>query len=439
MSKIETIPVGKEFNRQEYFDQLLEDNYQVYAGRAEVSPDNKEKNSASSNRRGHTCEQCPQPFHWLSKSEIILRSKQAGGFTPNPEIGEDFVMSNYQDGEWLEWGSLRSWQRWKNPVVTTEYFYTTRCTPCDSKYRRVKRAQHRIEEISRAVGYTKFVTLTKPVIPFGTVPTNSDIQDAMKEHARIMRNRLSSRRVMLKKAVGPSTFGYYWLECVVRAYQDDNFEQEVDHDDPDAKVWTLHPHIHAVWSASKKKWNLDTFRKWWSPKNENWRSEVQPYSTGEVADYVTKKSVHQTMVEYVDKQATYWDTGFRTCNKFGKWRPSASSRRRMVRSWEGRSFDNEKLTSRENKFIDDQISTIQEYLDPVLIGRGFLPPVSDHESTDSVQYLRGLDRYLGYESKLRLEHLLRPRGQRLPPNLKALLREVDPVGMLSRRLSSGKC
>jgi hypothetical protein len=74
---------------------------------------------------------------------------------------------------------------------------------------------------------------------------------------------------MLKKAIGPSTFGYYWLECVVRAYQDDLFEQEVDHDDPTAVVWTLHPHIHAVWSSSKKSWNLDIFRDWWSPSNED--------------------------------------------------------------------------------------------------------------------------------------------------------------------------
>ena len=347
MSKIETVLVGKEFNRQEYFDQLIEDNYQVYASRAEVSPDNKVKNSDEFTPRRCTCSSCPQPFPWLSQSEIDSRG---GDRYPIRELGENFTMQNYSNGEWISWGSIRSWQAWKKPVITTDYFYTTRCTPCDSKNRRVSRAQQRIDDVNRAVGYNKFVTLTKPVLVLRTVPTNSDIQDSMKEHARVMRKRLSSRRVMLSKAIGPSTFGYYWLECVVRAYQDDNFVEEVDHDDPAATVWTLHPHIHAVWSASKKKWDLDVFNDWWSPsKDERWRVDVQQYSNGQVADYVNKKSINQTMVEYVDKQATYWDKGFRTCNSFGSWSPSAKSKRRILRHHDGLLFKGEKLTKREKK------------------------------------------------------------------------------------------
>jgi hypothetical protein len=180
----------------------------------------------------------------------------------------------------------------------------------------------------------------------------------MKEVAAILRKRLSSRRIMLKKAIGPSTFGYYWLECVVRAFADDNFEQEVDHDDPDARVYTLHPHIHAVWSSSKKSWNLDIFRDWWSPSNEdeNWRSQVVPYSTGQVADYVNKKSINQTMVEYAEKQATYWDSGFRTCNKFGSWSPSAKSKRRILRHHREELFKGEKLTKREMTEYKEQYS-----------------------------------------------------------------------------------
>ncbi len=354
MSKLETIPAGKIFNRQEYFDQLLEDNYQVYASRAEMSPDNKYRSSDELQPRRCTCSDCPQPFPWLSRSEI----EERGGINyPIRELGENFVMQNYTNGEWISWGDIRSWQAWKSPVVTTEYFYTTRCRPCDSKNRRVSRAQQRIDDVARAVGYNKFVTLTKPVIVLRTVPTSTDIQRSMKEHARVMRKRLSSRRVMLKKAIGPSSFGYYWLECVVRAYQDDNFEQEVDHNDPSAEVWTLHPHIHAVWSASKKKWNLPLFHDWWSPsKDERWVLDVQPYSYGDISDYVNKKSIHQTMVEYVDKQATYWDSGFRTCNSFGSWSPSASSKRRILRHHEGALFKGEKLTKRELKEYNSQPS-----------------------------------------------------------------------------------
>ena len=351
---METSLVGKEFSRQEYFDQLIEDNYQVYAGRAEVSPDNKVKNSGEFSPRRCTCSECPQPFPWLSQSEIDSRG---GDRYPIRELGENFTMQNYSNGEWISWGSISSWQAWKQPVVTTDYFYTTRCTPCDSKNRRVSRAQQRIDDVNRAVGYPKFVTLTKPVIVLRTVPTNTDIQESMKEHGKLMRKRLSSRRVMLKKAIGPSTFGYYWLECVVRAYEDDNFEREVDHDDPNATVFTLHPHIHAVWSASKKKWNLDVFNDWWSPsKDERWRVDVQQYSTGQVADYVNKKSINQTMVEYVDKQATYWDKGFRTCNSFGSWSPSAKSKRRILRHHEERLFKGEKLTKREKKEYEIQPS-----------------------------------------------------------------------------------
>lgn len=355
MSKLETIPLGKEFNRQEYFDQLIEDNYQAYARRAEVSPDNKEKNPDGFTPRRCTCENCPQRFPWLSRSEI---EERGGDRYPIRELGENFTMKNYSNGEWISWGSIRSWQSWKNPIITNDYFYTTRCTPCDSKNRKVSRAQHRIHDVTRAVGYNKFVTLTKPVLVLRTVPTNTEIQKSMKEHAAIFRKRLSNRRIMLKKAIGPSTFGYYWLECVVRAYQDDLFEQEVDHDDPTAVVWTLHPHIHAVWSASKKKWNLDIFRDWWSPsdEDENWRSEVLPYSPGQVADYVNKKSINQTMVEYVNKQATYWDSGFRTCNKFGSWSPSAKSKRSILRHHRDELFKGEKLSKREMTEYKAQLS-----------------------------------------------------------------------------------
>ncbi len=352
---METNPILSKFSRQDYFDDLLEGQYQDYARRAEVSPDNKDKNSDEFTPRRCTCENCPQPYPWLSAAEIEAR----GSNLPIREIGESFHMGNYTNGEWLNWGSIRSWQAWKQPITSADYFYTTRCPPCDSKNRRVSRARQRIDDVNRAVGYPKFVTLTKPVIVLRTVPTNSEIQNSMKEHASIMRKRLSSRRVMLKKAVGPSTFGYYWLECVVRAYEDDNFEREVDHDDPNAIVWTLHPHIHAVWSASKKKWNLDIFRDWWSPGGDdeaNWRVKVDQYTAGEIADYVNKKSIHQTMVEYVDKQATYWDKGFRTCNKFGTWSPSAKSKRRILRYHRGESFKGEKLTTREKKEYNNQPS-----------------------------------------------------------------------------------
>lgn len=320
-----------------------------------MSPDNKEKNPGGFIRRRCTCDDCPQPFPWLSPAEI---EERGGDRYPIRELGENFTMENYSNGEWISWGSIRSWQAWKNPVITRDYFYTTRCTNCDSKNRRVSRSQNRIDDVINAVGYPKFVTLTKPVIVQRTVPTNTEIQKSMKEHAAIFRKHLSNRRIMLKKAVGPSTFGYYWLECVVRAYQDDLFEQEVDHDDPAATVWTLHPHIHAVWSSSKKSWNLDIFRDWWSPSDgsKNWRNKVDPYTSGQVADYVNKKSINQTMVEYVNKQATYWDTGFRTCNKFGSWRPSAKSKRRILRHHRDELFKGEKLSKKEKDEYKTQLS-----------------------------------------------------------------------------------
>lgn len=361
MSKLETIPIGKEFNRQEYFDQLIEDNYQVYARRAEVSPDNKVKNPDGFTPRRCTCSECPQPFPWLSPSEV---EERGGDQYPIRELGENFVMENFSNGEWISWGSIRSWQAWKKPQLDQEFFYTTRCTQCDSKNRRVTRAQQRIDDVNRAVGYPKFVTGTKPVIVLRTVPTNTKIQESMKEHAKLFRRRLSSRRVMLKEITGPSSFGYYWLECVVRAYEDDLFEHEVDQDDPAATVWTLHPHFHAVWSASKKKWNLPLLTKFWSPQdskswggvNDDWRIECVQYTPGQVADYVNKKSIHQTLVEYVDKQATYWDKGFRTCNPFGTWSPSAKSRRRLVRNFTDDLFQGERLTKRERKEYDRQVS-----------------------------------------------------------------------------------
>jgi hypothetical protein len=356
LSKLETIPIGTEFNRQEYFDQLLEDNYQAYARRAEVSPDNKEKNPDGFIRRRCTCDNCPQPFPWLSRTEI---EERGGENYPIYEIGEKFYESTLIEGEWINWGSIRSWQYWKKPQVKESFFYTTRCTSCDSKNRRVSRSQNRIDDVINAVGYPKFVALTKPVIVLRTVPTNTEIQKSMKEHAAIFRRRLSNRRVMLKKAIGPSTFGYYWLECVVRAYQDDSLQEEVDHDDPEAKAWTLHPHIHAVWSASKKSWNLDIFRDWWSPSGkdgEGWRNNVVEYSSGQVADYVNKKSINQTMVEYVNKQATYWDSGFRTCNKFGSWSPSAKSKRRILRHHRDELFKGEKLSKKEKDEYKNQLS-----------------------------------------------------------------------------------
>lgn len=361
MSKLETIPIGTEFNRQEYFDQLIEDNYQVYARRAEVSPNNKVKNPDGFTPRRCTCSACPQPFPWLSPSEV---EERGGDQYPIRELGENFVMENFSNGEWISWGDIRSWQAWETPVTTTEYFYTTRCTPCDSKNRRVSRASQRIDDVNRAVGYTKFVTGTKPVIVLRTVPTNTEIQESMKEHGSLFRRRLSSRRVMLKEISGPSSFGYYWLECVVRAYEDDNFQLEVDIDDPAATVWTLHPHFHAVWSASRKKWNLPLLTKFWSPQdskswggeNNDWRIECVQYTPGQVADYVNKKSINQTLVEYVDKQATYWDKGFRTCNAFGTWSPSAKSRRRLVRNFTDDLFQGEKLTKRERKEFDHQVS-----------------------------------------------------------------------------------
>lgn len=350
---METNPILSKFSRQDYFDDILEGQYQDYARRAEVSPDNKDKNSSEFSPRRCTCEECPQPYPWLSAAEIEAR----GSNLPIREIGENFQMENYSNGEWISWGSIRSWQAWKQPIRSSDYFYTTRCTPCDSKNRRVTRSKQRVEDVRRALGYNKFVTLTKPRIVLRTVPTNTEIQKSMKEHAKIFRDRLSSRRVMLKKAVGPSTFGYYWLECVVRAYEEDHFEREVDHDDPKAKVWTLHPHIHAVWSASKKKWNLDVFRDWWSPsKDEQWRVDVQHYNAGQISEYVNKKSLDNHFCEYVDKQRVYWDQGFRTCNKFGTWSPSAKSKRRILRYHRGESFKGEKLTTREKKEYEKQPS-----------------------------------------------------------------------------------
>ena len=207
MSKLETILSNPQISRSELFAQLDEDTYQAYAARADVSPDNKEKNPDGFVRRRCTCDSCPQPFPWLSRAEI----EERGGNHPIREIGEGFEMKQITDGEWIEWGSISSWQAWKNSQVRTDYFYTTRCTPCDSKNRRVSRAQQRIDDVTRAVGYNKFVTLTKPRLVLGTVPTNTEIQESMKEIGKLMRRRLSSRRVMLKKAIGPSTFGFYWL------------------------------------------------------------------------------------------------------------------------------------------------------------------------------------------------------------------------------------
>ncbi len=361
MLKLETILSAAEKRRLVTFS--LADGYGIKGlqleprvpsrGRAEASPDNKEKNPDGFKPRRCTCSACPQPYPWLSADDLKLRHKCN---YPIFEIGENFQWSGISNGEWIKWGSIQSWQEYETPIEIEKYFYTTRCTPCDSKNRRVSRSQVRINDVINAVGYNKFVTLTIPRLELRTVPTNTEIQKSMKEVAAILRKRLSSRRIMLKKAIGPSTFGYYWLECVVRAFVDDNFEQEVDHDDPDARVYTLHPHIHAVWSSSKKSWDLNIFRDWWSPSNEdeNWRSQVVPYSPGQVADYVNKKSINQTMVEYAEKQATYWDSGFRTCNKFGSWSPSAKSKRRILRHHREELFKGEKLSKRELKEYTDQ-------------------------------------------------------------------------------------
>lgn len=291
----------------------------------ELTPEDKDKRLPGARR--FTCSECPQPYPWHDMDEL---HRAEAWYTHRYAVFRhrysDRVLTLQRD----EYGSIMTNLY---AVEGPDHFYTARCRPCSTRNRKYGRYRGYVDDCVAAVGghRLKFFTLTldpaKCSIPLEleSVPLTADITHA-KEHVRkLFRRRLQSRKRSWLKLTGKNYFGYYFVELVERAYNDEGVEVDAiapDHANPGDPDWpvrfTLHPHIHGVLASSNVKLDLDGFTEWWG----HGRTQlVFAGATSTVRDYMSKEAL-APLVSYVQKSTVH---NGRDVHSFGVWKPSSGT------------------------------------------------------------------------------------------------------------------
>lgn len=295
----------------------------ISAVQTELTPEDKDKRPLGA--RSFTCEMCPQPYRWHDQDELD-RAEASRRYAVFRRPWSNRVLTLQQD----HYGSIRTNHY---AVEGPDHFYTERCRPCDTRRRKYSRYRGYVDDCVAAIGghRLKFFTLTldpaKCSIPLKleSVPLTADITHA-KEHVRkLFRRRLQSRKRSWLKLTGKNYFGYYFVELVERAYNDEGVEVDAiapdsanpgDHDWP--VRFTMHPHIHGVLASSNVKLDLDGFTEWWG----HGRTQVVfAGAASTVRDYMSKEAL-APLVSYVQKSTVH---NGRDVHSFGVWKHSSGT------------------------------------------------------------------------------------------------------------------